>query len=162
MHTHKKIKLVECGWKTIFKRHQMIKAGCLRKQSLWWREIWLVFSSCASGQTAICILPKLCIPVLHSNISHQHNHQTASGQARARGRGSGVEVRESVLKRVGVEFKFEEQEVLSKMENLASHLWQCRHGDELLCAHSRWVCLCLNPQKKDENLRVHKEVPFST
>jgi len=87
MHTHKKIKLVE--WKTIFKSHQMIKRGCLRKQSLWWREIWLVFSSCASGQTAICILPKLCIPVLRSNISHQHNHKTASGQARARGRGSG-------------------------------------------------------------------------
>lgn len=29
---HKKeIKLVECGWKTIFKRHQMIKWGCLEK-----------------------------------------------------------------------------------------------------------------------------------
>lgn len=132
------------------------KGVVLRKQILWWREIWLVFSSCASGPPKICILPKVCITVLHFTISHQNNHKTASGQARDRVRGQG----RSGLKRAGVELQFEEQEVLSKMENLSSHLSQRHHGDELVCAGWSWVCLCLNTQKKDENLSVPKEVLF--
>lgn len=130
--------------------------GLFRESRLWSEENSdLCFLSVLQGSLKLVFYKKKY--ALYFCILKMHSHKTAWGKAETEW---GVRP-EADLKRVGMESKFEEQEVMSKKEKLASHLWQVR-GEELLCAQCSWVCLRLYGQNGGEDLSAHRGVLLST
>lgn len=130
------------------KGHIEWSKGLFGESRLWSEENSdLCFLSVLQGSLKLVFYPKICIIFLHSKIS---NCQETSIIIKLHGvsqkEREGVRP-EADLKRVGMESKFEEQEVMSKKEKLASHLWQVR-GEELLCAQCSWVCLSVWSERR--------------